>query len=399
MDYATHSSVLVVGAGPVGLVAAVALRQQGVAVRIVDAQAAEGKRTYPVLLHPRTVRILGTLGVTAPLEWRGRAIERLAVYTDGQRRATLALPAAGELAPGAMTLPQDVLRQALMRRLRELGTDVEWQTGLVHLEQDDARVRVGLVRRERIEGVSSEPLPAWHAVASQTVDAAFVVAADGTQSAVRRALGIGWRQQGPRRIYAFYDAPDRHAGSEAHLVVHETFGNSVYPLQRDVSRFTFEVAVSTGHPPGLAELRHLLSSRMPWYEADAQRFEWSGTAEFNPALVDHFGEGRVWLAGDAAHSTGPLGGQSLNVGIHEASDLARRIVASWGPTVSPSLGIGYGQQRRLEWQRLFGLGSSKPELAQSQEWVRKHLSTLLPALPAAGDDLDELLEQLGVRTA
>jgi 2-polyprenyl-6-methoxyphenol hydroxylase-like FAD-dependent oxidoreductase len=45
---------------------------------------------------------------------------------------------------------------------------------------------------------------------------------------------------------------------------------------------------------------------MPWFRGEADRLEWSGSAEFNPAVADRFGEGRVWLAGDAAHSTGPL---------------------------------------------------------------------------------------------
>jgi len=95
--------VLVVGAGPVGLVAALRLREQGLAVRVVDEQAAESKRSYPALLHARTLRILAELGVSAPLEWRGRAITRLSVYGDGLRRLTLQLPSAEPVAPGALT--------------------------------------------------------------------------------------------------------------------------------------------------------------------------------------------------------------------------------------------------------------------------------------------------------
>ena len=102
------------------------------------------------------------------------------------------------------------------------------------------------------------------------------------------------------------------------------YGSTVYPLQGDSSRFTFQVAVLTPHPPGLTELRELLAARMPGYAAELSNFDWSGSAEFHPALASTFGHRRVWLAGDAAHCTSPLGGQSINTGVHEADDLARR---------------------------------------------------------------------------
>lgn len=389
------TSVLVVGAGPVGLVAAVTLRERGVAVRIIDDLAGEDKRTYPVVIHPRSLRILEGLGVVAPLEWRGHAITHLALYTERQRRTVLEVPAAGRMSPGAMTLPQDVLRRALLHRLSELGVEVEWKTRLVALEQTADQVRCNLVRHERFESEKRE----WFDVETATSGCDFLVGADGIRSTVREALGIGWIPRGQRQIFAFYDAPDERAGSEAHLVVHESQGNSVYPLQSDVSRFTFQLSVGMPQAPGLTQLRQLLAARMPWYGLDARHFEWSGSAEFHPALAERFGEGRVWLAGDAAHSTCPLGGQSLNVGIHEAHDLARRMVAQLGARGASPLGDDYADQRLLEWQVIFGLGQSVPIAPRAPDWVKRNLALLVQGLPAAGDDLDDLLDQLHVRAA
>jgi len=393
-----RAPVLVVGAGPVGLVAAIRLREQGVAVRVIDEQSAETKRTYPVVLHPRTLRILASLGVTAPLEWRGRFIKHLAVYADDSRRVVLDLPSAEEVAPGAMTLPQDVLRQGLMNRLASLGTDVEWKTRLIALEQSEGFVRVGLVRHERVEGQAPTLKPEWLDVASETAEADFVIGADGIRSTVRRTLGIDLVERGPRQAYLFYDAPDRRAGDEAHLILGSGYGSAVYPLQGNFSRFSFQVAVRGSQPPGLTELRELLAARLPWYAADPATFEWSGSAEFQPAMASRFGERRVWLAGDAAHSTGPLGGQSLNVGLHEAEDLARRLSQNLADGTGP-LSSGYAEQRRLEWYRLLGLGSSAPSFARAPAWVVQNIAQLLPSLPVSGDDLDDVLEQLRVRTA
>jgi 2-polyprenyl-6-methoxyphenol hydroxylase-like FAD-dependent oxidoreductase len=392
-----RTPVLVIGAGPVGLVAAIRLREQGVDVRIVDEQTETSKRTYPVVIHPRTLRLLSSLGMTAPLEWRGRAIRHLAIYADEMRRAVLSLPSAEPIAPGVLTLPQDVLRQALVHRLSTLGVEVEWKTRLVAIDQDPARVRVELVRRETVEG--PELKTEWLDVASQTLEVELVVAADGIRSTVRRALGIEMVQHGAREIYAFFDAADQRAGDEAHLVFSRDYGSSIYPLQGSVSRFSFQVGAGALQPPAATHLRQLLSDRMPWYAGGVDDFEWSGSAEFHPALAARFGEGRVWLAGDAAHATGPLGGQSVNVGMHEADDLALRMAEAFRDWSFDRLGPRYCEQRRIEWGRFFGLGPSKPDTSRAPEWVRRHVGALLPSLPAAGDDLDDLLEQLGVRTA
>ncbi len=391
--------VLVVGAGPVGLLAAMQLRDLGIGVRIVEEQAEESKRTYPVILHPRTIQILAALGVSAPLQWRGRPIARLAVYADSERRAVLTLPAAGEASPGALTLPQDVLRRALLQRLSVLGVEVEWQTRLIALEQEGARVRAALVRRERVESQPPGRALEWLDTRSESLDVDFVIGADGVRSTVRDLLGIDWVSHGTRQMYAFYDVPDERAGDEAHLVLAAGTGNSVYPLQGNLSRFTFEVGVGLTPAPGAADLRQLLAARLPWYGADARDFEWSGCAEFWPALASRFGEGRVWLVGDAAHSVGPLGAQSVNVGLHEARDLALRIGEQLDAASSWRLGARYSEQRRLEWQQLFGLGPSKPSVERSPDWVKRHIAQLLPSLPAAGDDLDDLLEQLRVSSA
>lgn len=394
----SRTPVLVVGAGPVGLVAAIRLREQGHAVRIIDEQTADSKRNYPVVLHARTLHVLASRGVSPILEWRGRFIRHLAVYTDGVPRVVLDLPSAEEVAPGAMTLPQDVLRQGLMNRLASFGTDVEWNTRLVALEPAEGLVKVRLMRRQRVEGQPPALKAEWLDFSPKTIEADYVVGADGVRSTVRQALGIEMIERGPREAYVFYDAADRRAGDRAQLTLTADHGSTVYPLQGDLSRFTFQVAVRTPEAPGLAGLRELLATRMPGYAAEAAGFEWTGSAEFHPAVAASFGEQRVWLAGDAAHSTGPLGGQSINVGLHEADDLARRIgealVGGTGP-----LGAGYAKQRRLEWDRLFGLGPSVPSLARAPDWVAKNIARLLPSLPASGDDLDDVLEQLRVRTA
>ena len=386
------SSTLIVGASPAGLIAAIRLREEGVDVRVIDDLTADGTHCFPTVLHPRTLRLLSSIGVAAPLEWRGHRVARLAVYMDGRRHAVLELPSAGEPGSDTMTLPQDVLRGALLRRLSDLGTQVEWQTRLAAIEQSVAKVRVRLVRRERADGRRRRFEPEWIDVAAQDVHAQFVIGADGTQSSVRRQLGIEWLPSCRRQFYITYETADQRAGNEAQLVIYEGFGNTIYPFQSGVSRFTFEVTNHTSAIPEVARLRQLLESRMPWYAVEVDRSEWLGTTTVSPGVAARFGVGRVWLTGDAAHSNGPLGGQDLNVGMVEANHLALRVVQHIDRRGAIHLDLPYTEQRHLAWQRLWAIDPRTTGVGFDS--IRRDVARVLPSLPASGDDLDDLLAQL-----
>ena len=90
------------------------------------------------------------------------------------------------------------------------------------------------------------------------------------------------------------------------------------------------------------------------------------------------------MAGDAAHLTGPLGGQSMNVGLREADDLTARLTRLLRPGAPEGLLDEYNASRAAEWRGLFG--------AEASYGSRRAL--LLPCLPASGDDLNALLGQL-----
>jgi 2-polyprenyl-6-methoxyphenol hydroxylase-like FAD-dependent oxidoreductase len=383
-----RSQVLVVGAGPVGLVAALRLRSQGIEVRIVDQQSELRAHSFPVVLHPRSLRLLSELGVAAALFWRGRPVTRLAVYTEYERRAVLDLPSGG-IAPGALTLPQDIVRQALLHQLAELGVTVEWNTRLAVLQQDEHAVWGRLVRED-----PARLLLSASRLEVSAFEADFVVGADGYDSSVREALGIELVDHGGLQTFAFFDAVTQRAGTEAQLALSDEYCNSVYPLQGGHSRFSFQVSRGLDRAPDGSALRELISARLPWYGEDIIGCEWGGIAEFRRALVTHYGSGRVWLAGEAAHLTGPIGVQSINVGLDEADELGRRIAHSLQQPSEPPFGPHYEARRLRQWRELLGLSDRAALTERSPSWTRRSLHRLLPCLPASGADLDDLLQQL-----
>ena len=386
----SRTQILVVGAGPVGLLAALRLREQGIDVRVIDQQSEHAAHTFPVVLHPQSMRLLNDLGLSAALFWRGRPVTRLAVYTEYERRAVLDLPKVKGVAPGLLTLPQDVLRQTLTNALMRVGVPIEWNTRLAMLAQDERSVWGRLVEHQ----AARSPLREASRPSSDTFDADYVIGADGYDSTVREALTIPLHQHGSLASYAFFDALTPRAGAEAQLSISEDFANAVYPLQDGAARFSFQMARSLNRGPDAELLRELLVSRLPWFAADIGRCLWGGVAEFRSALAESFGRGRVWLAGEAAHLTGPLGVQSLNVGLDEANELAGRMADALRHPTRVDFGPDYDARRSLQWRELLGVDERAALSARSPEWARRHLHRLVACLPASEADLDELLEQL-----
>lgn len=386
-----RTQVLVVGAGPVGLLAALRLREQGIAVRIVEQQSELAARSFPVVMHAQSLRLVNELGLASTLFWRGRPVTRMAVYTEHERRAVLDLPKVKGIAPGLLTLPQDVLRQALLNALGRLGVEVEWNTRLAVLSQDVGAVWGRLSREERPSQVGQAT-----GGSVDTFDADYVIGADGYESTVREALGIGLVDHGSLSSYAFFDAATHRAGREAQLALSDAGSSAVYPLQDGAARFSFQMSHALNRAADSQLLKELLAARMPWYATEVERCTWSGVAEFRSALAVRFGLGRVWLAGEAAHLTGPLGVQSLNVGLDEANELALRISDALRHPARSDFGREYEAKRMLQWRELLGLEDRAALSARSPEWARKNLARMVPCLPASEADLDDLLDQLRV---
>jgi pentachlorophenol monooxygenase len=150
--------------------------------------------------------------------------------------------------------------------------------------------------------------------------------------------------------------------------------------------------------PHLDEVRtrELVRERAPWFEKGAMDIGWSIEVRFEHRLAESFGRGRVWLAGDAAHLTGPAGMQSMNAGLAEAHDLATRIKRIRGGQAGLDLLDAYGRERLADWSFLLGRRGGLRAGASASEFVAQNAARLLQCLPATGADLPPLAAQLGL---
>ena len=145
-----------------------------------------------------------------------------------------------------------------------------------------------------------------------------------------------------------------------------------------------------------ARTRALVAERAPWFARDAPKIGWSIEVRFERRLARSFGRGRVWLAGDAAHLTGPAGMQSMNAGLAEAGELAVRIASVKTNRARLSTLEEYGHERHAEWSFLLGRRGGLRPGRDASPFVARNAARILPCLPAIGADLEPLAAQLGL---
>jgi 2-polyprenyl-6-methoxyphenol hydroxylase-like FAD-dependent oxidoreductase len=414
---------LVVGAGPVGLAAALTLARDGCRVEIIDEAERRTGLSYGLAFHPATLEGLGRLGVVPALVARGNRIDRVALYDGAVRKAELPLRGFGRAHPFALVLPQSELEEVLLAALKAEDVEVRWHHRLRHLgESTDAGVACTI---DRIDSDSSGYAVAKvGGVVGKTWEREIplVLGADGHGSLVRRQLGIELRPTGPAGTVAVFELdgaglPADLLEAEARRELRVTFTGGMrsvwWPLPGERTRLGFELPADEGQPtaargksrlpsivPWLASalderrLHELAAERLPWLAAPSGRLMWSVAVCFERALATSFGRGRVWLAGDAAHLAFPFGVQSMNEGILEAQDLATR----WGRILAgaePFAALeAYGMERLAHWRTLL---ARAPEGAMGDDpWLAAHASGILEALPVAADEAEQLLARVAV---
>ena len=343
-------------------------------------------RGYACGLHPETLRLFDGLGLMPALLEAGHRIDRLVVHRGERQIGRAELAAVGGAHPFALTLRQAELEELLARELVRRGLSISRHHAVTQLFPRHGCVRVS----GHLEPAPGAGPDAHEGQTPIEREADFVIGADGFFSASRRALGLALRPMLPTRAFAVCEFLADLDGweREAHIVLSRDAVSAFWPLGQNLGRWTFQIWKQLDEELSLDRLRALLEERAPWFAPNPEQLCWGSVASFEHRLLPSFGRGRIWLAGDAAHSTSPIGFQSMNRGFCEADGLATLIASAlYDDDHRPDLFERFEREQQAEWERLFGL---RPEatLAMWQE------AELVSSLPASGADLDVLLMQL-----
>mgnify|MGYP005852808071 CR=1 FL=1 len=410
------TNVLIAGGGPVGLTTALCLQAHGIRSTVLEAKPRGVTHSYALALHPASLEILESVGVLDDVLEGALPVSRVVVHADSRRLATVAVAPHGARHPFLAVTGQDRLEAALVRALEARGVMVRWSHRLARFQPHAEGITAEIDElEERVIGYATARFD-WMVSRTHTIDAGFLIGADGHMSLVRRQSEIEFPEVAPAEHYAVFEFQVRGTVPDEVVIVLHPEGMAVlWPLPGGRARWSFAVTPQTageigrdkdhepvqlfgpGAFPALeAQLfERLLAERAPWFTAGIERVYWRMLVRFERRLADAFGRGRVWLAGDAAHLTGPAGIQSMNVGLREARTLADALASDRHRAGIRDLDH-YGTHARDEWRRLLGLSGSVAVGAGAPSEVAGSVTQVLAALPGSGRALAEMAGGLGL---
>jgi 2-polyprenyl-6-methoxyphenol hydroxylase-like FAD-dependent oxidoreductase len=354
--------VLVAGAGPVGLTAACELRRRGVSCRIVDALAEPPQYAKAVGIQPRTLELWEDMGLLraaldAAIELRGQI-----VFVNGREASCMELSLPPEVPYAFVALPQYETERLLRDHLAGFDTPIERGTALVSYAQDVGGVTAVLA------GPTGE----------ETVRASFLVGCDGAHSAVRKGLGLSFEGDAFPEEYMLGDVevdwslPPGFGIRSMHqtdgvtddvLVCIPLPGRGRYrmsmlvppelataPTQPDAIQHGFE---QDRPEPTLEHIQAVLERLAP-EQTTASNLRWSSIFRISHRLVERYSDGRVFIAGDAAHIHPPTGAQGMNTGIQDAYNLAWKLALAVAGEAAPGLLESYDAERRPVGEEVVG---------------------------------------------
>ncbi|UOE42802.1 FAD-dependent oxidoreductase [Agromyces larvae] len=307
------TDVLIVGAGPTGLTAAIRLAQRGVALRILDAAPHPVDESRAALVHAATIEIMDRLGVADEAIRLGRRIDAVSISAGPRVLARVPFDVLDGPYPFALGLPQDLTERLLIARLTELGVTVERGWRVEQVDQGTAGCRV----------------VATGDGASRTIRSRYLIGADGHDSAVRAGAGIPFTARRYRADFLLADLPLDPPPSPADQarITLSPDGVTVFgALPSGNHRVIGTASPGDEVPPhpDAAYLDALFAAREIPTRAAAEP-AWSSRFRISHGVAARLRSGAIFLCGDAAHVHSPAAGQGMNTGIADAYDLAERL--------------------------------------------------------------------------
>lgn len=335
--------VLVVGAGPTGLMLANQLGRRGVAVRIIDRHSGPAQESRALGVQARTLEIYAHLGIDRRAIELGRPGTGANLWANGRRMARVPLGEAGRLVtpyPYILILGQDDNEHLLGELLPRWNLAVEWNTELVALEPSEDRVAATLARpdgsRERVE-------------------AAWVAGCDGTRSAVRELNHIGYPGGAYEHVFFVADTTVRGnmVAGEVNIYLWRSGFHLFFPMRGENHWRIVGIL-----PPDLSDREARFDDVVPSLRGEAGadlRFEgcsWFSTYRIHHRRAARFRDRRCFLLGDAAHTHSPVGAQGMNTGLQDAYNLGWKLALVTQGRAGAALLDTYEEERVPVAQRL-----------------------------------------------
>lgn len=360
-----HTDVLIVGAGPSGLMMAAQLLRHGVQPMIIDTKPGPDREPKGGLLHARSLEVFRQLELSDRLLAQGRPC--YAVQLHGRHRLLgtfdfTRIAATRTAFPFIQRIGQDDIEKLLLDRLTERACPVEWETRLESLNQDDNGAIATIVHNGK----------------RQDCRCAWVIGADGQDSTVRRLLNIPFEGETHRRNLFVADVEIKHADSRnIRLFLLGTGPVAIVPLGAD-DRYRIMGPLPAALQPiedrtlRYVDIKQEVDSALG-FDLSVERCLRIDRFGYRKQTAEQLGRQRCFLIGDAAHGLSPTIGRAMNEGLLDAANLAWKLAGVVGGRLAPNVLHTYQQERMPVLRMGEGIFGVSEKLQLLPEWLRNVL--------------------------
>jgi 2-polyprenyl-6-methoxyphenol hydroxylase-like FAD-dependent oxidoreductase len=310
----TNPDVLVVGAGPVGLTATAELLRHGLSCRLIDASPTPSDKSKALVLWSRSLEMLDDMGVVAPFVATGMRLHRVGFYAHGRQLLHFELKIDSPF-DYALMIPQNETERLLAEHVERAGVRIERSTRLLAFAPGTDDVVATL---HHADGREETVRPRW------------LVGCDGAHSTVRHGLGLEFAGSAYPSDWLLADVHVRGpiANDELSIFFHADGVLVFFPIGGERMRIIGDLGPSTSDPkpidPTLEQVQQMVTERGAT-DVVVHDPVWLAGFRINERKVARYRQGRVILAGDAAHIHSPAGGQGMNTGMQDTYNLAWKL--------------------------------------------------------------------------
>jgi 2-polyprenyl-6-methoxyphenol hydroxylase-like FAD-dependent oxidoreductase len=377
--------ILIVGAGPTGLTAAVELSRLGIAVRIVD-KASEPSTTSRALgVQARTIELLRPRGVGDEMLRLGNRARATALYAHGEKLAAIELHRMPSEFNYVLLLAQSETERLLAEQLTRQGGKVERNVELVSLAQNRDDVRAVLRSGDGTEEV---------------VRASYLIAADGSHSVIRKMLGLPFTGKALTQNYVLGDLylAGGIAQDQLSIFLARNGFLAIFPMVDGRFRFMAtdpDGIIGDAGDPTLDDIQRLYD-RVAHIPAQLYNLNWSSRFRINSRHMTSLRAGRVFFGGDAAHVHSPAGGQGMNAGIQDMINLSWKLAMVMQGRAKPELLDTYQTDRLPAIRQLVRMTERATKVFNSTNPIaHAALTRLAPLALSRSSVQDEAAARLG----
>lgn len=357
--------VLIVGAGPVGLNLALALHHYGVSFRIIESKSQPVQTSNALVVNSRSLETWHAMGFADEAISRGLKLKEAKLFDSNRLLNHAPFSNIDSEFNFLLALPQAQTEALLIEQLTKHNILVERNTQLIKLEDKASEVQLSCQKGDIVEDIRAK----------------WVVGCDGYNSSVREFAGIERDCEDLSQHFIMIDAKlSGELNFDEITTVFHTAGSLIFIPMKDRVR----VIAETSHDPKYKDEKHgseeifadILSQRHPGVAIDS--VFWSSGFYVHECIAKSFKKGHVFLAGDAAHTHSPAGGQGMNTGIQDGWNLSWKLAQVLNGDAREQLLESYNTERR----------------AVAQDVLKR--SGLLTKVSTTNNRLAQLLRNFGV---